>query len=90
MLRKAMYTAIMAAVLGTTAQADELLIDGVDKGAAGEHPRRGLQKSSVAADFGEPAGRKQAVGEPPISSWEYDDFVVFFENDLVLHTVAKR
>jgi hypothetical protein len=90
MLRKAIYMAILAASLGTSAQADELLVDGVARDTAGKHPQRGLQKSSVAENFGEPAGRKQAVGEPPISSWEYDEFVVFFENDLVLHTVAKR
>jgi hypothetical protein len=31
-----------------------------------------------------------AVGEPPISSWEYPGMVVFFEYDRVIHAVMKR
>lgn len=27
------------------------------------------------------------MGQPPISRWSYPDFTVYFENDLVLHSV---
>jgi hypothetical protein len=34
--------------------------------------------------------KNSSVGEPPISSWEYEPFVVYFEYDRVIHSVAKR
>ena len=69
--------------------ADTLIVDGIEK-AGGDQPQRGLTKADVAGKWGEPAAEKGAVGEPPISSWEYDTFVVFFEADRVLHSVVKR
>ena len=36
-------------------------------------------------------GRVQpAVGDPPITTWEYTDFLVYFEYDRVIHSVSKR
>ncbi len=54
-----------------------------------ERPKNGMSKQQVEARFGEPRGWDDPVGEPPISSWEYEEFVVFFEHDLVLHSVLK-
>jgi len=51
-------------------------------------PSRGMTMQKVEAAFGAPASRVPAVGNPPISRWEYPGFVVFFENDHVIHTVA--
>jgi hypothetical protein len=47
-----------------------------------------MTMQKVEAAFGAPASRVPAVGNPPISRWEYPGFVVFFENDHVIHTVA--
>lgn len=55
-----------------------------------ERPRKGISKAQVEKQFGEPADWGDAVGEPPISSWEYPDFIVYFEYDHVLHSVLKR
>ncbi|TNE80239.1 MAG: hypothetical protein EP334_03395 [Gammaproteobacteria bacterium] len=55
-----------------------------------QRPTRGISKAQVKEQFGEPLSEHAAVGEPPISSWEYADFVVYFEHDLVLHSVLKR
>lgn len=52
-------------------------------------PRSGLHRDDVLAKYGEPVHRHAAVGNPPISSWEYADFEVYFEYDIVLHTVIK-
>jgi hypothetical protein len=30
------------------------------------------------------------VGAPPITRWDYADFSVFFEHNLVIHAVARR
>lgn len=53
-------------------------------------PTRGMSQEIVEATFGSPQNARQAVGEPPITRWEYADFVVFFEGDLVIHAVTKR
>lgn len=53
-------------------------------------PKRAINKEAVRSKYGDPQNIEGAVGEPPISSWEYADFVVYFEHDLVLHAVVKR
>lgn len=55
-----------------------------------QRPAPGLNKDKVREQFGEPLSIHEAVGDPPISSWEYADFVVYFEYELVLHSVLKR
>jgi len=50
-------------------------------------PKRGIKMGKVLDQFGEPLQRKPAVGEPPITEWEYDNFRVYFEYDTVLHAV---
>jgi len=52
-------------------------------------PTRGMTQQSVEASFGAPQSARDAVGEPPISRWEYANFVVFFEYDRVIHAVSK-
>lgn len=51
-------------------------------------PMRGLNKAQVEQKFGAPTERVAAVGRPPISSWVYPSFIVYFEYDLVLHAVV--
>ena len=55
---------------------------------AGEHPENGTPMNVVESRFGAPATRYPAVGTPPITRWDYPGFVVYFENDLVLHAVV--
>jgi hypothetical protein len=54
---------------------------------AGDHPERGMRMNAVEARYGAPASRYPAVGQPPITRWDYPGFVVYFENDRVLHAV---
>ncbi|MEY2853926.1 MAG: hypothetical protein RL030_1058 [Pseudomonadota bacterium] len=51
-------------------------------------PPRGALMSTVEANFGEPRLRHAAVGQPPITRWDYDGFSVYFENNHVIHAVA--
>jgi hypothetical protein len=53
-------------------------------------PARGVSMAQVEARFGAPAERFAAVGEPPITRWVYPSFVVYFEHQHVVHTVAVR
>jgi len=53
-------------------------------------PARGMDKSKVRSDFGEPIQMRPAVGKPPISSWLYEDYTVYFEHEWVLHSVLNK
>ncbi len=55
-----------------------------------ERPSRGMSPQQVEARYGAPLTRHGAVGTPPISSWEYADYLVYFEYNHVLHTVLKH
>ncbi len=57
--------------------------------AATALPSRGMSMEAVLAAFGEPLEKAPAVGDPPITRWIYADYVVFFEYDRVIHSVAK-
>jgi len=85
--------AISLAVLITAgaAHADTLIIDKMDstQGERSDRPARGATMDRVESNFGMPLSKQPAVGDPPISSWEYNDFTVYFEYDRVLHSVDK-
>lgn len=55
-----------------------------------ERPARGASMAAVESRFGAPVTRHAAVGEPPITRWDYPQFSVFFEHDKVLHAVVTR
>jgi hypothetical protein len=55
-----------------------------------DRPTRGMTQARVEAKYGAPQSRKPAVGDPPISRWDYPKFVVYFEYDRVIHAVIKR
>lgn len=70
---------------------DTLLMEGVEaaRPTTSERPRRGASMASVESRFGAPGSRSGAVGQPPITRWEYADFIVYFEYDHVLHSVRR-
>ena len=51
-------------------------------------PSRGLSKSQVESQFGQPASKQGPVGDPSIYRWDYNQYSVFFENSIVIHSVA--
>jgi hypothetical protein len=91
MLRKSLPILLLASVFAT-AQAETLLIDSVQQSAASrsERPASGLTKAEVEARFGAPNRMVAAIGDPPISRWEYADFTVYFEFERVIHAVPRR
>jgi len=54
-----------------------------------DFPRRGMTTDKVQNELGRPNEIEPAIGTPPISRWIYDDRIVFFERDAVIHVVAK-
>lgn len=67
--------------------ADVLIIDEVRQVQKLDLPSNGQTKAGIEARFGAPKARHDAVGDPPISRWDYDTYSVYFEFDLVLFSV---
>jgi hypothetical protein len=93
-MRSVRYTrwlasAVAALALSGPAAADELTMRSAPAADPAGRPARGMSMERVEATFGAPSKRVPAVGEPPISRWEYPGFVVYFENQLVIHSVAS-
>ena len=85
-----MKTLLIAALFSVSAFicADEVRIALGQQGDVSiSKPHKGQSKASVEAQFGEPKESKEAKGQPPISSWQYNGFVVYFESDVVIHSV---
>lgn len=53
-------------------------------------PTRGMTMDQVQAKFGVATEKRAAIGDPPITRWRYPQFDVFFEYDLVIHSVVLR
>jgi len=83
-------TAVLAVVLAGSARAETVAVDDQVTVRESDLPRpaRGMTMHAVEAKFGAPAARHEAVGEPPISRWDYPGFRVFFEKDRVIHAVV--
>jgi len=80
--------AMMAGLIVQSATAQTTTIPGHSQsGQMQVMPVRGVNMDSVLAEFGEPIERYAAVGEPPISEWVYGSFRVYFEYEIVLHSI---
>lgn len=81
---------LVALGTATPALAETLSTETGNPAAAGDRPNRGSSMATVESRYGAPSDRHAAVGNPPISRWDYPQFSVYFENDRVLHTVLVR
>ncbi len=77
-------------LLVPAASAEVLLIERTQQQPNQPVPKHGQTMQQVETQFGQPLARRAAVGEPPITRWEYPDYVVYFEHNLVLNTVFKH
>jgi hypothetical protein len=85
------FLALTLALAAPLANAEIITIPVGQQQSAGtgvQLPHHGETSSAVKALYGEPAKWSQAVGEPPISRWEYPGFAVYFEHDRVIHAVV--
>lgn len=75
-----------------SAQADSLRIPVGSQGSA-HHlsmPQRGQSQQLVLNTWGQPLKRHAAVGQPPISRWDYLEFSVYFEHNHVINSVRQH
>ena len=87
----ALVSLLILTLIGSApALADVLLVDSIQSAPGIQTPRNGFTMSQVRQQFGNPVSELPAVGDPPITRWDYNSFSVFFENDLVLHSVVHR
>ena len=96
-----LMSAAVAASLAMTAmgigtapqvQADEVKVPVMSQGdrSSMAMPNTGQSRETVRQRFGDPVSTSGPVGDPPISQWHYDGFVVYFEYNHVIHTVARN
>ena len=81
--------AFMLALMFQVVSADVLIIDEVRQAETMDLPKNGQDKATIEARFGAPIDKRPAVGNPPISSWRYKEYSVYFEYDLVLFSVLQ-
>ncbi|RRJ84676.1 hypothetical protein [Aestuariirhabdus litorea] len=52
-------------------------------------PQAGETMQAVEQAYGAPQSQS-TVGSPPITTWRYENFSVYFEGDRVLHSVLHK
>ena len=95
MKTRILFLSLFAAAGLQSALAETVVVDDQVKvrDPAVETPAKGMSMSAVEQRFGAPSQKHAAVGggnarQPPITRWDYAGFSVFFERDLVIHSVA--
>lgn len=95
-IRSVVIALSLGIILAGPASADVLLMESIQSVPTVQTPRNGMNMDSVRKNFGNPVKEHPAVSttgnpsHPPITRWDYQDFSVFFENELVLHSVVRR
>ena len=90
-MSKTLFALAIICLLGAlpAARADVLIIEKLEA-AKIEMPMRGATMERVRQLFGAPESVSGPVGDPPITRWNYGNFVVVFEHNRVIHSVAKH
>jgi len=89
------FTGILNAMSSGMAAADVLMIDVINQRPQNspdglKRPDRMMTMDQVQAGYGAPDTRYDAVGDPPITRWEYGSYSVYFEYQWALETVVRR
>jgi len=92
-MRSGIYLLLLgwAILMQPVSAGDTLVIPGHNANSDSQVlPRRGISMDDVLIDFGEPDDRFGPVGDPAITEWVYGSFRVYFENDIVLHSIDLK
>jgi len=87
--------AVAALACASLAPAETLLVDRVKQERDMGSPNRGMSMAQVERTFGAPRDKLAAAGgdaplHPVINRWVYDRYIVYFERDRVISSVAVR
>ncbi len=80
---------LMLNLFASVATADVLLIEHVQRNAEFPKPAFGQTMAQVENAFGEPMVRYDPVGDPPITRWVYEAFIVYFEDRFVIDSPVR-
>ena len=82
---------LLALLLPVSVYADTLQIPVGQQGAGGlQLPQLGESQRAVLERFGLADEEHPAVGQPPITRWDYRSFSVYFEYDHVINSVLHH
>ena len=82
------FAAVITAAGSGLTHAEEISVSiGSSRGEAVPMPGRAWTQNEVEKKFGTPLARSGPVGEPPITTWQYPEFSVYFEHNKVIHAV---
>ena len=86
---------VLASFTAAHAMADTLLVDRVKSERNLSTPRRGMTMAQVERNFGAPSDKLSPAGgdtslHPTINRWVYPNYIVYFERDHVINSVAQR
>jgi hypothetical protein len=89
--RLTLQLAALAFSLTSPCWAEQIAIPvGSQQGAQVQMPGKGVSMSQVLSRYGEPEHKTGPVGQPPISTWDYPSFTVYFEHDHTIHSVVRH
>jgi len=85
----------LLALASFAAAADTLLVDRVKAERSMAAPRRGMTMSQVERQYGTPSQKLSPAGgdaprHPTINRWVYPSYIVYFEREHVINSVAQR
>ncbi len=90
----ALGLAAAAFVAPNPAHADDLLIKRLQQERTMQLPARGMTMAQVQRKYGAPRRKLESRGgdsarHPLIKRWEYENYIVYFEHDHVIHSVLN-
>lgn len=53
-------------------------------------PAHGQSMEDVTKTFGDPLEKTHTIGNPPINRWRYEKYTVYFEQNIVIHSVINK
>jgi len=94
-LSAACLCVLAATAAVSPAKADTLLVDRVKQERGQAFPSRGMSMAQVERRYGAPHDKLTPAGgdaprHPTINRWVYDNYIVYFERDRVIDSVAAR
>lgn len=96
MVRSIRFALAGLLLLPLAAHADLLVIpQGAESATPVDKPDKGMHMNQVLAKYGEPTNKHGTVGgaskfQPPITRWDYPQFSVVFEHDIVIDSVVPE